>query len=395
LEIAIISQEFPPFFFGGVGSFCYNLAVNLAKKGINTTVLTGRSKKIVTERVNDCLEIVRLPLLDFPPRPLWFQLRNLKLVSKLLHNYDVIHIADPISSAAFAYVSKKLKKPVVTNVHSVPPIYTLKCLFNVPLNDLSIGDVLFETLEYPLRMSTIKFSLINSDHVVFGGLYALNKMKAFLNFDIEKASVIYNGISFDQIENDIASESAGSEKVPTILFVGRLFYFKGITHFIKALAVLKRSCPNFKAQVLGEGPLQGKMKKATLDLGLKDFVRFDGFINDRVALMKEIRNADVVAIPSLHEVGPSISLLEAMAQRKPVVAFDLPFSRELISNMENGVLANPNDIDDLADKLCLLCNDAHLRKKLGWNAYMYVKEKHNWSTLIDDYCKIYEMETKK
>jgi len=392
LKVAIISHEYPPFFFGGIGSYCYDLASNLAKKGISTTVFTGRSNKIAREKINDSLEVIRLPYLDFPPRPLWFQLQNFKTISKQLNQYDLIHIANPISGAAFAYIAKKLKKPLVATIHSIPPICTLKDLLCSPLDELSLGDMFYELFEYPLRMASIKVSLMNSNHMVSCGFYALNKMKAYLDLDIRKVSVIFNGISFDQIKNDsFLPKDPDFEKVLTILFLGRLFYLKGITYFIKALALLKQNLPDFRAEILGEGPLQGKIKKLTLRLGLKNNVHFQGFVKDRIRLMKEIRKADVVAHPSLHEVGPSISALEAMAYEKPVVAFDLPFSRELIVNMENGLLAKPCDVEDLASKLYLLCSDSNLRKKLGRNAYNYVKEKHNWSILVDSYRTIYEM----
>ena len=391
LKVAIISHEYPPFFFGGIGSYCYNLASNLAKKGISTTVFTGRSNKIARERINDSLEIIRLPYLDFPPRPLWFQLQNFKTISKHLDQYDVIHIANPIPGAAFVHIAKKLRKPVVTTIHSVPPIYTLKSLFYSSFNDLSLGDVFYELFEYPLRMSTMRFSLINSNHIISCGFYALDKIKIYLGLDVQKASVINNGISFDQIETGFSSlADANSKRDLSIFFVGRLFYFKGITYLLRALALLKQSLPNFKAEIFGNGPLQGKIRKLRLRLGLKNNVVLRGFVNDHKWFMKEMRRADIVALPSLHEVGPSISALEAMAYKKPVVAFDLPFSREFIVNMENGLLAEPYDVEDLASKLYLLCSDASLRTKLGRNAYNYVKKNHNWSTLVDSYRTIYE-----
>ncbi len=392
LKVAIISLEYPPFFFGGIGSYCYNLAMNLAKKGISTAVFTGRSNKIARERINDSLEIIRLPYLDFPPRPLWFQLQNLKIISKHLNEYDVIHIANPVSGAAFAYIAKKLRKPIVTTLHSVPSIYTLKSLFYSSFNDLSLGDVFFELFEYQLRMSTLRFSLINSNHIISCGFYALDKMKTYFDLDVRKASVIHNGISFDQMETGFLSPAdTDFKRVLSIFYSGRLFYFKGVTYLLRALALLKQSLPNFKAEIFGNGPLRGKIEKLKLRLGLRNNVHLRGFVNDHKRFMKEIRRADIVAIPSLHEVGPSISALEAMAYKKPVVAFDLPFSRELIVNRENGLLAKPYDFEDFASKLYLLCSDANLRTKLGWNAYNYVKEKHNWSILVDSYSTIYEM----
>jgi len=391
LKVAIISHEYPPFFFGGIGSYCYNLASNLARKGISTTVFTGRSNKIAREKINDSLEIIRLPCLDIPPRPLWFQLQNFKTISRHLGQYDIIHIANPVSGAAFAYIAKKSGKPVVTTIHSVPSIYTLKGLLYSSFNDLSLGDVFYELFEYQLRMSTMKLSLINSNHIVSCGFYALDKMKTYLDLDVRKASVIYNGISFNQIETGFSSPADTDFKRDlSIIYLGRLFYFKGITYLLRALALLKESLPNFKAEIFGNGPLQGKIRKLRSRLGLKSNVDLRGFVNDRKRFMKEMRMADIVALPSLHEVGPSISMLEAMAHKKPVVAFDLPFSRELIVNMENGLLAKPYDVEDLASKLYLLCSDASLRTKLSWNAYNYVKENHNWNTLVDSYHMMYK-----
>jgi len=75
---------------------------------------------------------------------------------------------------------------------------------------------------------------------------------------------------------------------------------------------------------------------------------------------------------------------------KSVITYDFPFSREIIKNGYNGLLARVYDIGNLSDKICLLLEDEQLRFKLGKNAYNYVKEKHNWSTLVDNYIDIYE-----
>jgi len=99
----------------------------------------------------------------------------------------------------------------------------------------------------------------------------------------------------------------------------------------------------------------------------------------------------VVALPSLFEVGPSIAALEAMACKKPIVAFDTPFTREFIGSMWDGLLAKPYDVNDFAEKLYLLLTDSKLRNKLGQNAYEYVKQNHNWSTLVKKHIGIYSM----
>jgi 1,4-alpha-glucan branching enzyme len=391
LKVCLISHEFPPFFFGGIGSHCYDLAYNLAKMGIHVTVFAGRSKNLQKEKINDLLEVIRLPYVDFPPRAIWFQIRNLQLFSKKLNSYDIIHVVDPESGVLPIYFAKKLKKPVVTSIHSVPPIHLLKYSFYSPLRDLSIGDIGLVLFEYPLRTFALRSCLVNSKHVVCCGSFALEKTKTYLGLDIQKASVIHNGISFDEIERYSSSSSENIGECPKIVFVGRLFHLKGLTYLMRALALLKKKMKHFDVEIFGKGPLQSKMEKQASRLGLKNEVHFRGFLNDRLRFLKEIKKANVVAIPSLLEVGPSIGALEAMACKKPIVAFDKPFMSEFVVNMQNGLLVKPYDVDDFAKKIYLLLTDAKLCAKLGQNAYNYVKKNHNWSKLIMQYVKLYSM----
>ena len=53
LKVALISEEFPPFDFGGVAAHCYDLAYSLSRKGIDTTVFSGRSSKITRQKINN------------------------------------------------------------------------------------------------------------------------------------------------------------------------------------------------------------------------------------------------------------------------------------------------------------------------------------------------------
>lgn len=387
LKIALISHEFPPFFFGGVGSYCYDLAYNLAKTGIHVTVFAGKSREIEIEKTN-LFEVIRLPYFDFPPRPVWFQIKNLRLFSKVLNNYDVIHVVDPQSGVLPIHFAKKLKKPVVTSIHTVPPIYLLKKSVYCPLRNLSGGDIGLTFFEYPLRTFADRFCLVNSTHIIFCGLFALEKMRTYLGLDSQKTSVIYNGINVDEIKHYSRTRTQEFSK---IVFVGRLFYLKGLTYLMRALASLKKDLKHFSVEIFGKGPLQRKIEKQIINLGLNNEVHFRGFLSDRLKLLKEIQEANVVVLPSLLEVGPSIGALEAMACKKPIVAFDRPFTREFIVDMQNGLLARPYNVDDFAKKLYLLLRNARLCAKLGQNAYEYVKENHNWSKLVKKYIELYDM----
>jgi glycosyltransferase involved in cell wall biosynthesis len=83
-------------------------------------------------------------------------------------------------------------------------------------------------------------------------------------------------------------------------------------------------------------------------------------------------------------------VLEAMACKKAVLAFNLPFASEVITHGETGLLAKPRDIKDLTEGIELLASDKNLRLKLGQAASQYVRANHNWDIQSDKFLKIYE-----
>lgn len=392
IKVALFSHEFPPFLFGGIGSNCYDLAHSLSKKGVETTVFCGRPHKgISIEKVNENLEIVRLPFIDLPPRFFWFQLLNFGPFLKLIKNYTVLHAVDPQSGAICAYLKRRLRKPLITSIHSVMRS-DLKVFLSAPFSEWTIGDFGYNILEYPLHEFLLRTCLANSDHVIVHGLTALNDMKAvYQNLNFKKVSMIYNGISFDKI-NEIGNEftEVGSTSNGiSITYFGRLFWRKGLLHLIKAFAIVEQEFPYLTLNIFGKGPLEQKVRKLILKLGLKSKIHLLGAVS-YADLIKEVKTTDIVSLPSLYEVGPYIAPLEAMACKKPVIAFDLPFTREFIRTMKTGLLVEPGNVEDLAEKILLLLSDKQLRRRLGQCAYQYVKKNHNWDMLVDDYIKSYE-----
>jgi len=151
---------------------------------------------------------------------------------------------------------------------------------------------------------------------------------------------------------------------------------------------LKEEFPNIQLQIFGDGPFRNKIDTLISDLNLADNIEVRNFI-PRAELWKRIDKAMIVALPSLHE-AQSVSMLEAMAFKKPLVVFDYPFSREIITDMVNGVLAKQVDVKDLTDKIRILIENENLRIMLGENANKYVRRRHNWNTLVDEYIRLYK-----
>ena len=318
---------------------------------------------------------------------MWFQIQNFKILSKLLNGYTVLHAVNPQASAFCVHLKKIWGKPFVTTIHETFSS-DLKAFSSAPLSEWAIGDFGLHVVEYPLNEIIARYCLQNSDRIIACGRTTASELKAYRGLNPEKISVIYNGINFDKI-NSIGNKSDNTRNDFSIVFYGRLVWRKGIFPLIRSIGMLERNFPNLKLKIFGTGPLENKTRTLISELGLENKVSLFGHI-PYSELISEIRRATVVALPSLYEVGPFISALEAMACKKPVVTFDLPFAREFIEDMENGLLAKAGDVKDLSEKIAILLSDGRLRKKIGDNAYEYVKKNHDWNTLVDRYIDLYE-----
>jgi glycosyltransferase involved in cell wall biosynthesis len=387
-RIALLTEEFPPFTFGGIASFCNDLAHHLSEKRVTTTVFSGKSKKIAEQKVNDYLTIVRLPCFDFVPRFFWFQFLNSARLLRLLRDYDVIHCVNPQVSLIGAYAKTKLGKPLVTSFHGVP-FHELKIFGNSPLSYWTAGDFGYNVLEYPLNEFFIRQGLNHSDSIMTCSYTTLNELRSkYRKRRLDNASVIYNGVNIHEINRLNQAVQPNHENNPTLIYCGRLYWLKGIIYLIKAFEILTPEFPNLRLKILGEGPLKNRIRTLVSDLDLKEKVQITGQVPHAQALTEVIKS-DIAVFPSLHEAQP-IAVLEAMACRKPVVVFDFDFAREYVKDKSNGLLANPYDERDLADKIRMLLSDGRLLRRLGENAHQHVRESHNWDTLINKYIKVYQ-----
>jgi glycosyltransferase involved in cell wall biosynthesis len=121
--------------------------------------------------------------------------------------------------------------------------------------------------------------------------------------------------------------------------------------------------------------------------GLTGNVEVEGYVPYQT-LISELLRSTVAVFPSIYE-AQSIAVLEAMACAKPVVAFDLPFSREIINHGETGLLARPMNERDLVECISRLLDSEVLRKTIGRNAQDYVRSYHDWKRIADAYVNVY------
>ncbi|WP_368657378.1 glycosyltransferase family 4 protein [Metabacillus halosaccharovorans] len=155
---------------------------------------------------------------------------------------------------------------------------------------------------------------------------------------------------------------------------------------IKALAKIKDTIPNARLLLAGEGLLQDSCKKLAVELGLKHMVDFLGYRNDIVNILPM---CDIAVASSLRE-GLPVNIMEAMACGLPVVATVNRGHNELIVNQFNGWTIDPDNTNDMAEKIVLLATEEHLITTLGKNGQDRVERTYSVNTIVIEKSRLYE-----
>lgn len=179
-----------------------------------------------------------------------------------------------------------------------------------------------------------------------------------------------------------------------LVFVGRLVDKKGLTYLIDAMRILARRRPDLRLTVVGDGPLRTSLEQQVSEFGLEDQVEFVGSVpND--AVPDYLRAAAISVMPSVvapsgDQEGLGLVAVEALGCGCAVVASDLPAVRDTIIDGETGLMARPEDGEDLAEKVARLLDDDALRLTLAEAGRAYALERFDWRSVGANYARIIE-----
>jgi L-malate glycosyltransferase len=152
--------------------------------------------------------------------------------------------------------------------------------------------------------------------------------------------------------------------------VGRLSAIKGQVHLLRAAKRVIASQPWARLLFVGDGPLRNELLISAAELQLAASCIFPGARNDVYDVMSAM---DIFALPSLNE-GIPMSLLEAMALGRPVVASAVGGIPEVIQDRVNGRLVPPGDEAALADACLELATDRELARTMGERARQTIED---------------------
>lgn len=208
--------------------------------------------------------------------------------------------------------------------------------------------------------------------------YNFKLIKKYWNLNNTSACFVNNGINISQYY-------CKSHDIFTFINVSRQDENKNQSLILRAFARLYNENPAIpmKVYLVGDGKTHELLKKQVKDLGISDVVEFTGYIptaSDYLAVSD-------VYISSAHREGLSLSVLEAMAAKLPIIATDAGGVRDLAQ--ENGILIADDDEQGLYLAMKLLRDNNELRIRKGNKSYEMVQT-YSAETMAKEYCALYE-----
>lgn len=200
-----------------------------------------------------------------------------------------------------------------------------------------------------------------------------------LGLDLEPLLAITAG------SGTLRSDLGLGAEVPVIGFVGRLVPIKNVDLLIRAFARLREVAGGPVLVIAGDGPLSGELGRLAAQLGVGHRVRFVGWVHD---LPRLYRTCDLVVLSSRNE-GTPVTLIEAMAAGRAVVATRVGGVPDVVSDGENGLLVSSGDETGLAEAMARLLAHPGERSRMGELARRRVADTYSRERLVDETDRLY------
>lgn len=161
---------------------------------------------------------------------------------------------------------------------------------------------------------------------------------------------------------------------------------KGHSILFYAFEQLVRDFPFLKLLIVGTGPEKKRLEEQARELGIAGNVIFAGFRKDIPEVLTAV---DIVVQPSLSE-GFGLSIIEAMAMEKPVVASAVGGVPEIIKNRVNGLLVPPGDPIALSEAITSVLELPGLARELARSGRETVEKKFTAEAMARKTAEVYE-----
>ena len=202
---------------------------------------------------------------------------------------------------------------------------------------------------------------------------------------------IYNGIDPQKFgrthSGKVIRSGLGLHDDQSIIgIVARLDPIKNHTCLIRAMKIIVTRLPRTVLLIIGDGALRSELEGLTANLGLQDHIKFFGARSDIAELLSML---DVFVLSSLSE-GLSLTLIEACAAAKPIVATDVGGNAEIVKHQSNGLLVPSDRPEDLAEAILEILSHEVKARLMGEKGRKKFQEEFTLNVMVKKYEDLYE-----
>ncbi|MGZ4878004.1 MAG: glycosyltransferase family 4 protein [Candidatus Angelobacter sp.] len=201
-----------------------------------------------------------------------------------------------------------------------------------------------------------------------------------------KIKTIANGIDVEPFERAQPLPAPTFDRDKVVGMVARLDLQKGFEYLLRAVRELCGVFRELKVVIVGEGPDRKAIEDMIRQYGLQSTVILAGKQSDMPGVYAAM---DIFVLPSLNE-GLPMTILEAMAASKPVIATKVGAIPTLIRNGETGLLVEARDTDGLRKAIARLLSDPDLCRRMGAEGHDWVSRNYTSEAMALKYRQMYE-----
>jgi starch synthase len=401
MKILFLSDDFPPFAFGGAGIIAFSLAQGLQKAGHEIFVITAVEEREKEGWIEyEGLKIFRIYSHYHPRWRAYLSLYNFQTVPKIKKiireiGPEIVHAHNIHTHLSYhsLKIAKQQARAVFLTAHDTMLFHYGKLTrdFNCRVNPWQ------QFKEFKFRYNPLRNIIIRHYLKYVDKIFAISEVikESLKQNDIYNVEVVYNGIDAGewqttdrQIKEFKKQHNLSDKKI--VLFGGRLSALKGGEKIIQAMRIVVEKVPDAVLLVAGktDGYAQG-MIFLTRDLNIEKNILFLGWL-ERKDMRQAFFSCDICVTPSIYLDGFNLFNIEAMVSGKPVVGSCFGGAPEIIEDGVTGYIVNPLNVEMMAEKIIDLLNNPLKAKQFGEAGLKRAKEHFNMIFFVDRTFRWYE-----